>query len=275
MNQTDFTIDGGLEAVQEVFKHNQDGMIEAFANMLKNTGTGAANGVVLWGCEVTLTTTTISNDTAAITAGAVYIDGEIYTVDAASGIVRTASEDHVFKVVSSTSSPTLDYFDATTQDPLLVRKATIDVEDNATSGNYMPYNAETWQQRLHGKRTLLTPTVDGDGGGGSLTLNSSAVYYQHDFENNILHIEARLSITVVTAATAYILLQLPTDRDGTQLVTPTGATVSALGNEGDNVVAVAQHSSPDYVKISKIDGATFAVGALNAINLNFDVMVTT
>ena len=117
MNQADFTLTGGRRHREVTYKHMQDGFIEVIENLLKGTGSAAPDGVILHGCEVTLTTTTIADDTAAITVGAVYIAGEVYTVDAATGIVRTASQDHVFKIVESTASPSLLYQDGTTVNP--------------------------------------------------------------------------------------------------------------------------------------------------------------
>jgi hypothetical protein len=275
MNITSFTLTGGRPIKEDSYAHMQSGIMEAFANMLKATGTSRPEGVILFGCEITLTTTAVSNDTAEITAGAVYIDGEIYTVDAASGIQRGAGDTFVFNVVSTTASPSLTYFDATTQNPHLVRKAELTFVASGGASAYMPYDADTWQERLHGTRKFWGATVvDDDGAGGSLTLNSDAVYYQHNYANNTLHLEVRMSVTVVNADTAYILLQLPTDRDGDQLKTPLAATVSGIGVEGGNVVLVENHTDRSYLKIRKIDGADFAVGSLGAINFNLDLMTT-
>lgn len=267
MNKTNWTIDGGLEAVQEVFKHNQDGIIEAFANMLKNTGTGAANGVKLFGCDVTLSGA--GNNTGAVTAGAVYIDGEIYTVDAASGIVKTGSDDFVFKVVETTASPTLDYFDATTNDPLLVRKAALSFEPNATSGNFMPYNADTWQERLHGKQLTGGVTYGTDGGGGTLSAINADFRYQHDFEAKRLYVEGRFAANLGTANTAYITITLPVDRDGNQ-IKAVGTSVHATGTAGGDVVRItANLTNPEVLEVRKINGSNFTTGTLPTIRFNF------
>jgi hypothetical protein len=63
--------------------------------------------IVLWGCEPTITTTTLTNDTLTITEGAILYDGEIYQV-AAGSAVFTAGQVHTLIIVATnqTGEPT-------------------------------------------------------------------------------------------------------------------------------------------------------------------------
>ena len=63
--------------------------------------------IVLWGCEPTITTASLTGDTLTITEGAILYDGEIYQV-AAGSAVFTAGQVHTLIIVATnqTSEPT-------------------------------------------------------------------------------------------------------------------------------------------------------------------------
>jgi hypothetical protein len=63
--------------------------------------------IVLWGCEPTITTASLTGDTLTITEGAILYDGEIYQV-AAGSTVFTAGQVHTLAIVATnqTGEPT-------------------------------------------------------------------------------------------------------------------------------------------------------------------------
>ena len=63
--------------------------------------------IILWGCEPTITTASITGDTLTITEGAILYDGEVYQV-AAGSAVFTAGQVHTLIVVATgqTDEPT-------------------------------------------------------------------------------------------------------------------------------------------------------------------------
>ena len=268
-NKVDFTIDGGLKAVQEVWHHLQNGTLEQFTNMLAKTGSTAPDGVILHGCTVTITG---GGNTGTVSAGAVYIAGEIYTVDAAAGVVKTGTDDFVFKIIASTTTPSLDYFDASPQNPLQVRKATLSFEDNATSGTFMPYDADTLEERLHGSLLSLSPTLATDGGGGVWTASVGAIQYQHNAANGLLTMWCDIETNLATAVSAYLRLKLPVDRNGDQL-SITGTVPSALGLHGTDVLKVTIDADDEYVRLTKAVATSFAVGGLDVISFSITLPV--
>lgn len=267
MNRVDFTLTGGRPIKEDTYGHMQNGFIEAISNMLKETGTTAPDGVKLFGCDVTITG---GGNTGEVTAGAVYIAGEIYTVDAASGITKTGSDTFVFKIMETTASPTLTYFDATSQNPHLVRKATLSYEPNATAGNFMPYNADNWRERVYGTwESQTTSAADfAADGGGSWSVTASSIHSFYNKFTKSLEYKANIGISsVATSAAPFLRLRLPLGPDGGRLNT----TLShiGIGLHGTDMLLIDDDATSGWIKLTKADGTNFSVGSLDPIRINF------
>jgi hypothetical protein len=171
-DETTLTI--GQPITDKTIPFIEDGVQEAISNVVKGLlGTYTTNDVIiLYGITVTLSTTTISNDTATWTSGAIYYNGEVYTVPAGS-VVKTAGQTFVFtntETYDNTIDPT--YFeDNSPHNVHQVRQIQIVAGASGGSGvsNYIAdYNGATVKYLYTFLGSVLSVLTNGD-----LTLSNS------------------------------------------------------------------------------------------------------
>lgn len=267
MNQVNWLQIGGRRAKNDTYAHAFAGVTDAIKGMLDRTGSTAANGVILSGCEFTLNST----NNADITAGYVYIAGEVYYVPAASGVIKTSSDTFVIKVVETTVAPSLVFADGVTYNIHLQRRAALSFEPNATAGNFMPATADTIYQRLHGKWLSYTPAVATDAT-GVWTLGVGTARYRYDEVNETLHLEVAVESTLATATAAFLKLKLPNNRAGSPL--SCASTVGAIGLHGGAVLSISADADPEYLRLELAAGGSFSVGSLDNISFNITIQAT-
>ncbi len=116
MNQINFAnINLGMELSPSFHKHAQEGLLERLSAMLKGLTNNAAGIVILDGCVMTKV-----GDQYDQTAGVVYYQGEILTVDAFSG--NHAVQIPVYQAATTTYTQQAWYGDGVKRDTFFTKK---------------------------------------------------------------------------------------------------------------------------------------------------------
>ena len=233
----------------------QDGVQEALWNMLLGIiGSYTTNDlIVLDGVVVTLSTTTISNDTATWTAGSIGYNGEIYTVDAGS-VVKTSGQTFVFKTLN-TFHPTLDpivFSDNSSNSVHQVRKITIVA--GASGSGIADYNASSVKQLINATNTGFSITSS-----TNLTSPTLTVCHARKKANDITY-----SLTVtgnITAGNSFFSVGI---------TCPAGFKMKATGlagNYGTGMLVTTINGAIDTITSPPDDGSSNVTGGIDSSNI--------
>lgn len=277
MNKTNWLESEGRRIKNDTYKHAFDGVAEALTGMLRYTGTGAPQGVRLFGAEVTL----VSTHVADVTEGYVYLNGEIYYVPAATGVTKTGGHSFVFKVQETTVAPTLVFYDGNSYDIHLQRRAVLAFEDNATAGNYMPYDAPTFDKKLFGQwgsRTFNAGHYTTNDGGVTWTVGSGNTYLSQRYNalNGTLDISVRINSSSISGDVAELRISLE-DIAGVDLAALQFHTGVCRVGTALCYVSVEAPAPPDpgseYLMIRKCDGTNFSSGSVGRVDVSMTLSV--
>lgn len=276
MNKVNWTQAEGRRIKNDSYAHAFAGVTDALKGILRYTGTGAPAGVRLHGAVVTIP----SSNTADVTEGYVYIDGEVYYVPAATGVTKTGGQEFVFKVQETTVSPSLVYYDGNSYDIHLQRRAVLTYEATATAGNYMPYNAPTFDKVLFGEwggRTFSGAHYT-TSSATTWTVTSGNTYLSQRYNalNGTLDISVRINSSTLSATATELRISLE-DIEGVDLAALNFHVGVCRVGSLLCYVSVEAPAPPDpgseYLAIRRVDGSDFASGSTGRIDLSMTLSV--
>ncbi len=138
INVTPLTGTLGAPFLKQTFVHTDEQVAEVVDALVKGL-IGAYTDddlIILHGCVITGTTT------KAITAGAIYYNGEVYLVDAASGL--TGGAGWIFAIVTTyAAGDPVTYDDATTHNQHQIDKIVFQIGDSGSDGYIADWDAAT------------------------------------------------------------------------------------------------------------------------------------
>jgi hypothetical protein len=192
--------------IKATFDHlneaNQNATSEIIKGMLGAYTTGDV--IILYGCEVS---GTIGPGTAAVTAGAIYYNGEIYQVDANASISTSGAQTLVWSVATTyRAGDPIQWSDGVNRNLHQIDKFVLAA--GLSGSGIANYNATTVKRWAGVTQTATAGTTMSASG---VTFGTETHYFTYKVINKMMHLSFNSSIVVTTGATVTkILFPLPT-----------------------------------------------------------------
>jgi len=164
MDRLNSTETGGFPRSMDDLRFMEDSTIEALKNVVKSF----RDQIILWGIDAINTGSVINWN-----AGAIFIDNEIFSVDAGS-ISYSQGSYYVFSVVEEENTPVL-FADTTVKNAYLSRKATV-IEVEAIESNLNLFS-ESFNTYVN--ETLLAAQEFSPGTWATYTLNGANGFFKY------------------------------------------------------------------------------------------------
>jgi len=211
MNRSNWDTPAGRPRdINDPFTWAQEGIEEAFSGIFSFLGNTAPEGVILSGCIVSIpaAATPGNADSADISAGFIYLDGEVLRVPAATTLTKGSGDDWVFDLDDTGNGVPLAYAGGS-EEIMRVRIGVLRGEPNATSANYMPLAAPQWGMAVKGAIVPYTGTFTATVGTFVIT-GSHGCGYQFSRTNMELVFYFDIPNFTTSDSTPTLQLQLPT-----------------------------------------------------------------
>jgi len=204
-------------------KFLQDGNIEALSNLiigLIGSSYSASQVYILFGCVRSGAADGAGSGSAAVTAGAVFFNGEVYTVDAFSTANINSQNLYSALSVTNPSPDPVTFSDGSSKNVHNVRKWLIAQAGSGSNlvNNWLPYGITINIQTSTSTGDAITTDVVS---GGPIAYNSLVTKYSYFILNKICYLNFKLTFTITTGVVCRVI----------RLPIPVGITINKAGGE--------------------------------------------